>query len=352
MLAATAALATAGPAAQAQSSVSVFGLIDIGFVRESGGSAGTLNKFTGGMSNGSRLGFRGSETLGDGWSAVFLLESGFQPDTGAMGQGGVLLGRQAYAGLRTPHGTLTFGRQYTSHFNALVLADPFSSGLAGDAKNLMPSTGDAATRMNNSVKFASNDYRGFSGELMHAPGEVAGGPSRGRQWAAALAYGGGPLHVRLGYHYRNNDTALAHIGSGRTALLAATWQAGPVKVHGGYGVNQGINSSPLRNTSNPYGLVPVPVASTDSVDVLLGLSSIHGLHTFLASYVGKDDRTQRDQDARQLALGHRYALSKRTDTYVSLAHIRNRKGASYTVGSSIEAGSGDRAVSAGFRHVF
>jgi len=72
----------------------------------------------------------------------------------------------------------------------------------------------------------------------------------------------------------------------------------------------------------------------------------------MASWVRKDDRTGANQDAKQLALGHRYALSRRTDTYVALAHIVNRNGAGYTAGNASDAGSGNRAVSAGIRHQF
>jgi predicted porin len=77
-----------------------------------------------------------------------------------------------------------------------------------------------------------------------------------------------------------------------------------------------------------------------------------GRHVWLASWIHKDDRTARDQDATQWALGYRYLLSKRTDLYAAAAHIRNRHGAAYTVGSAIEAGTGNRAVNLGMRHNF
>lgn len=354
MLAAVPLLVGAGGTALAQS-VTVYGLLDVGLVHESGGAAGAANKIGSGVSNGSRLGIKGVEDLGHGWAALFLLESGFQLDDGKLGQG-ALFGRQSYLGLRSPLGTLTVGRQYTPHFDTLVLADPFSSGLTGDAKNLMPSTGDASTRMTNSVKLASANWRGWQGELVYAPGETAGSERAGRQFGGALGYAGGPLNVRLGYHYRNNDTdnniALARRSSARNTLLAATWDFGLAKAHLGYGVDKGLNSSALRNPGNPYGYTPAPTGSLDSTDLLLGLSRSLGPHTFMASLVRKDDRTEPDQDARQLALGHRYALSRRTDTYVSLAHIRNRRGAGYAVGHASETGTGNKAFAAGVRHQF
>ena len=73
-------------------SVSVYGLVDVALVRETGGSGGDVTKLTSGVGAGSRLGFKGREELGNGIAAIFLLESGFQADTGALGQGGLLAG--------------------------------------------------------------------------------------------------------------------------------------------------------------------------------------------------------------------------------------------------------------------
>lgn len=345
---AAAVLAAASAPALAQSSVTVFGLLDIGLAHEKGGAGGAVTKVSSGMSNGSRIGFKGEEGLGGGWAALFFLESGFQIDDGTMGQGGLLFGRQSYAGLRSPAGTVTFGRQYTAHFDTVALLDPFGSGTPGDAKNLLPSTGDANTRSANSIKFASAPWHGWRGELLYAPGEVAGSSAAGRQAGGALTYMAGPLTVRLGYHYRNNDTA----SPARNTLLGAIYDVGPVKLHLAYGIDKGDHSSLPRNAGNPYGSAVAPVASADSTDLLLGLSSVRDAHTFMASYVRKDDRTRYDQDAVQVAVGHRYALSRRTDTYLVLSHISNRRGAGYTVGHASDIGVGNQVLSAGVRHTF
>lgn len=338
--------------AVAQSSVTVYGLLDVGVVRETGGAAGAVTKLTSGQASGSRLGFKGNEDLGNGLSALFVLESGFQLDTGASGQGGALFGRQAFVGLSGGFGTVTVGRQYTPQYNTMVLADPFSTGLAGDAANLMPNTGNAASRMDNAVKYVTADFGGLRGELAYGFGETAGDSDVGRQIGGAVAYVKGPLAVRLGYHYRNNDTLAVKTSAGRNTLLAATYDFGLLKAHLGYGVDRGVNSAPWRNAANPYGAAVSPAASTDSNDLLLGVTVPFGAHTLLASYVRKDDKMAANRDARQFALGHRYALSKRTDTYLSYARIKNSNNAAYTVGSSIEAGSGNKALSVGIRHMF
>lgn len=339
-------------AAAAQSAVTIYGLVDTAIVREDGGSAGAVTKVTSGVSAGSRLGFKGVEDLGNGWKALFLLESGFQADTGAMGQG-ALFGRQAYVGLQGGIGTVTIGRQYTPHYLTVVFADPFGSGYVGDTKNMVATTGNAFSRMDNTVKYVSPAIKGWTLELAAAPGEVAGDRAAGRQLGASIDYLKGPLRVRLGWHDRNNDTAtLKNTDNGRNWVLGAVYDVGTVKLHGLYGVNRGLNSSVYRNTANPFGYADAPVASTDSRDALLGVTLPFGLHALLASYIHKDDRTFRNQDANQVALGYRYTLSKRTELYAVVARIDNRNGASYTVGSAIEAGSGDRAASLGIRHAF
>jgi predicted porin len=352
VLAGAASMAALCNLAAAQSNVTIYGILDVGVLHESGSATGSFNKLSSGMSHGSRLGFKGTEDLGNGLSALFLLESGFQIDTGAMGQGGLLFGRQAYVGLDGHFGTLTAGRQYTPQYVTTVLADPFTSGLAGDALNIFPNTGNSASRMDNSLKYITPGYKGLKGELVYGFGETAGDNTTGRQMGGALAYANGPLNMRLGYHYRNNDTVTTETSSARNTLLAATWDFGPAKAHFGYGVDKGVNSAPWRNTANPYGLAVAPAASTDSTDLLVGVTVPVGVHTFLASAIRKDDKNPANRDARQYAVGYRYAFSKRTDTYLSYAHISNKNGAGYTVGSSIEVGTGDTAFSAGIRHSF
>jgi predicted porin len=340
-------------AAQAQSSVTVYGLLDMGFVHEKGGSAGTATKLSSGVGTGSRLGVRGVEDLGNGMSALFLLENGFQADTGAAGQGGLLFGRQAYVGLQGNFGTVTLGRQYTPQYLTVAFADPFGSGWVGDSKNLIAPTGNAAGRMDSTVKYVSPAMGGFTVELAYGAGEVAGDNAAGRQLGAALDYAKGPLRVRLGYHDRNNETATPpNTENGKNTVLAATYDFRVVKGHFAYGTNRGPNSSWLRNNDNPFGYPTAPQASTDSNDMLFGVTVPFGTHALLASYIRKDDRTALDQDADQLAVGYRYGLSKRTDLFGSYARIDNKNGAGYTVGSAIESGSGDQAVSVGIRHSF
>jgi predicted porin len=353
-IAASIVIASACNGAFAQSSVAVYGVVDVGLSRETGGTA-SFTKMTGGVASGSRLGFKGTEDLGGGAFAQFVLEAGINADTGASGQGGLLFGRQAFVGLGSQQaGTVTLGRQYSPQYLTTVLADPFASGTAGDSKNLIQAAGSVG-RLDNSVKYVTPAWGGTSLELAYAAGEVAGTASAGRHLGTALNYAAGPLVVRLAHHHKNNDSAAVQTAGSRNTLLAATYAFSFAKLHAGYGVNKGPFSSPLRNTGNPFAYAIAPTAaslSRDSNDILVGLTVPMGAHVLLASYIDKNDKMAANQDATQLALGYRYLLSKRTDIYTVYSRIINRNGASYTVGNATEGGTGDRAFNLGLRHAF
>ncbi|MGJ7916122.1 porin [Massilia sp. LXY-6] len=355
LVATAATLATLVQPAWSQTNVTIYGLIDAGLSYESGNKAGSITKVTSGIESGSRLGFKGTEDLGGGSTALFVLESGVQVDTGASGQGGVLFGRQAFVGLGNKRiGTLTLGRQYAPEYLVAAFVDPFSSGTSADEKNLMNpvSTGG---RMDNSIKYATPRWQGFSGELAYAAGEIAGHAQAGRALGFAIGYGNGPLELRLAYHDKSNDTATSSIGSARNTLLAATYAFSFAKLHLAYEMNKGPFSSTLRNETNPYGFAVPPTSSTatrDSTDTLAGLTVPLGPHTLLASWIHKNDKTGANQDADQFGLGYRYNLSLRTDVYAVYARMLNKNRASYTLGNASEGGTGDRAVNLGMRYAF
>lgn len=335
----------------AQSGVTVSGMLDMGLVHESGGATGSANKISSGIENGSRLVFRGTEDLGDGNSAIFLLESGFQADTGALGQGGLLFGRQAYVGLSGQRwGSLMLGRQYTPNYTIMAgVGDPFAAGLAGVFSSVFANSG---ARVNNALKYVTPKSHGVFAEVLYGAGEVAGDSSAGSAAGAALGYSEGRLNARLGYAYRNNNTAIVKDRApARNTLVAMNYDFSLVKVFVAYGINRGLNSSQLPN-ANAYGAKVAPLLSLDSHDLLLGATVPIGSGRLIMSAVHKDDRGVANQDATLLALGYSYTLSKRTDLYVAYGHIDNRNGAGYTVNSAIDIGSGDRAFNLGMRHQF
>lgn len=358
-----AVLAAATNVASAQSSVTIYGLVDAGVVSEHGGKNGSVQKVGSGVGSYSRLGFKGNEDLGNGLSAVFVLEAGFKLDDGTSDVNGSLFNRQAYVGLNSKDlGTLTLGRQYTPFYTTIVtVADPFGAGYAGTAKNLLPVQGNL-TRANNTILYVTPSFAGFTAEAAYSAGEQADDNLAGRQWGAAAAYKNGPLNIRAAYNTRNADVAPtlspaangSGAGNSQNSIIAANYDFTVVKAFASFGVNKGAISSPYQNgTAYIPSATPTTVApSTDSRDYLIGATVPLGNGSLMASAIHKDDRNDANRDANQFGVAYSYNLSKRTSAYVAAAKIKNKNGASYTVGNNTDVGSGDRAYNIGVRHSF
>ncbi len=348
------ALAIAGTlagSAYAESAVAVYGIVDMGLVSERGNAAGSVQKLTSGAQSGTRLGFKGTEDLGNNMKALFVLETGIAADAGGFNQGGLAFGRQSFVGLQSDFGTVTLGRQYTPYFLTLNGADPFASGMAGAAINLMANSG---IRMNNTVKYASPNIAGFTGEVAYGFGEAADTTDKGRQMSASIGYALNPLSVRLAYNIKRNllPAPSTDSVSSKNLLLGATWDFQVAKAFVAIAENEGSYSSPFPTPTNSFGFTPTLPGSAKSRDYLIGATVPFGNHTFIASYIRKDDRTGANNDASQVALGYTYALSKRTNLYAAWGSINNKRLASYTVGNNSEAGTGDKAINLGVRHIF
>ncbi len=354
-------LAMSASTVQAQSSVDVYGIIDSAIVTEHGGAAGTVNKVTSGASAYSRMGFRGSDDLGGGWSSLFLLEMGFKVDDGALDNtSNQLFNRQAYVGLKSnAWGTWRLGRQNTLLYYAMIqVADPFSMGYAGTAKNLFPIKN--TVRTSNTISYASPLYDGLNLEASYSLGEQAGNSTAGRQLGFSAGYVNGPLTVRVALSVLDQDIAANPVvgttpvvqASARNSLLAVNYDFNVAKIYVSYGIDKGPNSSPVLNPA-AYGHAEQVAPSADSTDLLVGATVPVGINgKLMASYIRKDDRAVANQDAHQWAIGYAYSLSPRTAVYASYAKIANRRGAAYTVGNGNEFGSGASAYNAGIRYSF
>ncbi len=314
-------------AVQAQSNIKIYGVADGGIVVERGGATGTTTYVSSGLNSGSRIGFKGTEDLGNGLKANFVIEGGVRIDTGASGQGGLTFGRQSFVGLSGDFGSLSVGRQYSAYYKALRdVADPFEDGLAGQAPNLMA----APRRIDNSVSFSSLRYAGWALDATYGAGEVAGNSTRKRSLSVAANYVQGPLAVVLAHHHREEAVLADHA---RNTLATVRYTVGAYTGHLAYAQNRGA-------------------AGADSRDLLAGVSAQFGPHRFLGSVVDHQDRSKANQDARQFGVAYMYALSKRTDLYTAYGHINNHNGAAYTVGNATDDGHTPTAFNLGMRHLF
>lgn len=323
-LIAAAACAVFAGAASAQTQVTLFGLVDIGIASESGGPAGSALKLDGsGMHSGNRVGFRGTEDLGGGLSAFFVLENGFNSDNGSLAQGGLMFGRQALVGLRGGFGAVTAGRQYSPHWAAVDSLDPLD-GISGGSFNLLRRT----VRTDNTVMYASPVAGGFSGQLAYGFGEVAGDTSASRVVGASGTYAGGPLVVKLAHHNAKNATAT---DTTRNSFLGGSYNFGPVKAFLGYQTERGAGA-------------------VHAGSVLVGAQIPMGAGTVMLSHIRKNDKTAANNDARMTGLAYTYALSKRTNLYTSVLHISNENTLVYRTKAG--DGTGNKEFNIGIRHRF
>ncbi|NLP61933.1 porin [Paraburkholderia sacchari] len=259
-LLALAALGAFAGVAHAQSSVTLYGIIDEGFNLNTNSGGKHLYNLSSGVMQGSRFGLRGAEDLGGGLKAVFVLENGFDVNTGKLGQGGLMFGRQAYVGLSSSQfGTVTFGRQYDSvvdYVGPLEAGDQWGGYLAAHPQDL--DNFNNAYRTNNTVKFTSVNYAGLTFGGTYSFGGQAGNFTGNQIWSLGAGYNNGPLALGVGYLNARTPNAFGGL------------------------FNNGPSSSPLTTTSTPvYG----GFASANTYQVIgAGGAYTFGAATFGATY--------------------------------------------------------------------
>jgi predicted porin len=196
----------------AQSTVTLYGIVDQGvtYVNNAqtakvggvlaGGHQLALTDGTATGVSGSRWGLRGSEDLGGGLKALFVLENGFNANSGALAQGGAEFGRQAYVGVSSGFGTVTLGRQYDTlvdFVQPLAVVGQWAGYMGthpDDVDNLANSN-----RINNAVKFSTATYRGFSAGAAYSLGGVPGSITQNQIWSVGAGYAGGAFSFGAGY---------------------------------------------------------------------------------------------------------------------------------------------------------
>lgn len=311
--------------AMAQSSVTIYGVVDAAITRTDNGST-TATTLDSGKQSGSRIGFKGTEDLGGGLSAIFNMENGFNVDTGAQADATRLFNRQAWVGWSGGFGTVKAGRQFTPVYANLGTFDPFGDALAGDSARIFNTEYEGSRFDNNlTYNYAAN---GFRGEVQYAFGEVAGNNSASRAVGGFAGYKNGPVDAVLTYTKVNNATGT---DSRRTWLLGGNYDFGVVKPYAVYAKVKGPGGVDVR-------------------DWLLGLTAPVGPSgTVMTSFARKNNRAAANADAKQWALGYAHALSKRTNLYTSYGRLTNETGSSLRVPV---AGNTASELNVGIRHVF
>ena len=355
-------LAAACGAAQAQTSVTIYGLLDasVEHLTDATPGGGGLTRMPGLTGSApSRLGFRGTEDLGAGLKAVFTLESGLGVDSGTFNQGGLAFGRQAYVGLTGGWGSLTLGRQYSMLFWSQLDADilgPSAFG-SGSLDSYLPNA-----RVDNAIAYRGT-FNGFTAGATYSFGRdtVNAGPSPSgancagenaadskacRQWSLLAKYDAANWGLALAVdEIRGGAGAFAGLtGSSmkdRRSTVAGWTKFNGLKLGAGL-IARDNDATPAARRSNlwyvgaAYNVTPAMVVD---------------------GQVFKLDYKNSANQATLFALRATYNLSKRTAVYATAGHISNDGALALSVsnaaaGGAPVAGGSQSGFAAGIRHAF
>ncbi|AEI83072.1 porin gram-negative type (plasmid) [Cupriavidus necator N-1] len=344
---AVSALASLAPAAHAQSSVTLYGVADTFLeynnhqrapagTASSGGSLVRLN--SGGLA-GSRWGLRGTEDLGGGMQAIFALESGFNLDTGTMGEAGRLFNRQAFLGVSTKDfGRLTFGRQYTSMFDLLPVFMPLVYAGAYEPMPFLMSP----LRIDNAVKYRV-DRGPFAAQAHYGFGEQAGSWQGDAAWGGGVSYTSGELGLAAVYDQVNGRDTATGYGRMRKVAVAGTYAPGDWRFTTGYRWAQDTMPTGVTRQRDDMWWAGVGYRVTPFFQVNAA---------FYYDRMKVREGQANPPNPKQYVLQGIYAASKRTDLYAAVAYARDA-GLNFAALSTLAAGARSQTGAAvGIRHKF
>jgi len=381
------ALCTACASAHAQSSVTLYGVVDtaVEYVTHVAGSTPTLNAATGTVTQppggskaslisnggvaGSRWGIRGIEDLGGGTQALFVLESGFGPDTGTSQQGSRLFGRQAFVGLKKAgFGQVMFGRQYTSFYETLVAHMPnYGAPLYEPATVLS----GQASREDNTIKYIF-DAGGFTARAhwsfgagapsfgltslnAEGAGEVPGHFRDNTAYGFALTYSSGPFSAAMAYDQWNPAQTTGNAGSAKRAGVAGDYTFGRTTLYAGYRWANGQTAMGTAVQRDDLYWVGANYQATTALALKVG----YYYNNIRALQLAAPGPVTHPANPWQVAFMAGYSLSKRTDLYLALGYVKNAglnfdtAASRYAFGYPLAQGANSQfGVGAGIRHIF
>lgn len=376
-LLALAALTAFAGVASAQSSVTLFGVVDLNARNVKNGSAGSLKTMsTDGLAS-TRFGVRGVEDLGGGLRAGFWLEAGFGADTAAgasagadasgnrIGTGGLVFNRRATLSLLGGFGEVRLGRDYTPTFWNHTIFDPFgTNGVASQTNLITPASGASGSnttrvlgytsnglnsgtstgtvvRADNSIGYFLPTMGGLYGQVMIAAGE---GFTGAKYVGGRFGYSAGPINFAVAVG-RTEVTSSADLSA---VNFGGSWNLGFATLMAQYHSYEADRTGAAGFTLD---------RSLDNW--MIGAVMPMGASSFKFSYAkssGEFSDTVRDGDATQLGLGYQYDLSKRTALYANYSRVKNNNGARFYASGSGPLNAGTNFTSTGYefgvRHSF
>jgi predicted porin len=318
--------------ASAQSSVTLFGIVDVNakYVKNDGSSR-RVSLSTDGI-NSSRLGFRGVEDLGGGLKAGFWLEGGVNADTGTVDTTR-FFGRRATVSLMGGFGEVRLGRDYTPTFWNLTIFDAFGTNGVGSSLNPDQLSTGTRVRADNSIGYLlPSNIGGVYGQFMVAAGEAGSTPTNpGRYIGGRVGFAAGPFDVAGAYGQQRFTTGAVDL---KTANIGVSYNLGVVKLMSYY--NQDKQGTDKEQFLSFSAVVP------------LGQGELH------AGYDTSKRTNAVTTKVDQIKAGYLYNLSKRTAIYTTVSRLNNKNGTSLSIagGNAISASGKSLGAEAGLRHIF
>lgn len=333
------ALLGAFAGAQAQSSVQIYGNLDLGMVKR------TDTDLAIGKRANNTLGFKGTEDLGNGLKAIFQVEMRYEPDTGAneTGTNGFqrpLFQGQSRVGLTGDFGTVRLGRGLTAFQESSIAFEPWHGvptpqgfqadlAVAGYTSDPLSPAGNSANRFSNAVFYNSPEYMGWQLNTTIATKEANNGAAltgRGTptvpQYAANATSQTNPYSISV--TYRNGPGAL---------MLAAERNAVESTVASFAGSVYIMPETKLMFSITRHDQEHTRFVNQNTKAWVLGANHQIGHGKVLAGYGHK--HTDGLEKVKQLSLGYEYALSKRTYVYADYSNKRNAPAIAPSTASSI-----------------
>ncbi|HEY4071783.1 MAG TPA: porin [Herbaspirillum sp.] len=340
----------AGNAAAQTTNVTVYGIVDAGLevINNAGTTAdhaNTLERVSSGNLSGSRIGFRGTEDLGGGLSAVFELEGGIGVDTGTSLQSNRIFGRHAFVGLQGSWGSLLVGRQESLQLNWMSKYNTMDNATWSSKVH----DGSFSDRLDNAVKYTAKITPSLTAATYYSTGydstvagssEVAGSFKTGRQFGGGVQYSGDTLRLAVVADQKNGQSVATAANTDKHLTFGARYKIGAAEMMGGilFRKQENLGTPDIRTNMYWFGgtyQVTAPIQLSASV-----------YHT---------DVKNSDQDPWSFITMVKYSLSKRTDLYLINSYVMNEGGSQLGVNgfsSSIAPGHNQFGTMAGVRHTF
>lgn len=346
-LLALAVLAASG-AAMAQSSVTLFGVADVGVTYVNGEN--NWSGLTSGNAATSRIGFRGVEDLGGGLKAGFWLEAGVNVDAGDGKSGGattegLAFKRRSTVGLQGGFGEVRLGRELTAAYNAVARYDVMGqvglgySRLWADASSNAAARTSTNIRISNMVTYLSPAIAGFRASVNYGFGEAAGNNSADRYVGAGLTYDNGPISAGLGLERQNSNRAATAYDDANAWSLGGSYDLGVAKVSAAY-----------RRSTTDIGV------NENKLDgYYVGVTAPVGPGLVRASYNRyQNELNNVTQKADHFSLGYVYNMSKRTSLYGTYSYLKNKNdGTMWGLGyATLKDNGGQSGLQVGVSHSF